>query len=133
MSKKRNNSKKRKVYLIDTENVGKEFTSELAKLGDLDRVIIFESDKSLKIKVSFSEAERLVKWGKIKTVKIKNTGSNAMDFTIATILGRLIEKNKYKEYIIVSNDNGYNTIVEYWKDKGYKVYKQGNIIEKEGA
>lgn len=123
--------KLRRIYLVDTENVGSTFAQDLIKIGDLDRVIVFESDKSAKIKVLFSEAEKITKWGKLETVHIKNVAANAMDFTLVTILGSLIAKNKYKEYVIISNDNGYNTVVEYWKDKGYKVYKQGSIIKKE--
>lgn len=119
--------KKRRLYLIDSENVGGTFANELIKLGDKDRVIIFESDKSAKIKILFSEAEKLVKWNKFKTVHIKNSTSNAMDFVLATVLGNIIAKNKYEEYIIISNDNGYNIIIDYWRNKGYKVYKQGSI------
>ena len=124
-------TKNRRLYLIDSENVGATFANELIKLGEKDRVIIFESDKSAKVKVLFSEAKKLVKWNKFKTVHIKNSASNAMDFVLATVLGSIITKNKYKEYIIVSNDNGYNSIIEYWSSKGYKIYKQGNIVNVE--
>ena len=38
-----------RVYLVDTENIGSVFLDELPKIGKNDKVVIFESDKSLRL------------------------------------------------------------------------------------
>lgn len=49
------------------------------------------------------------------------TGSNAMDFVISTLVGSHIAKDtKETKYYIVSNDKGYQAVIDYWKDSAIK-------------
>ncbi|MCR5815205.1 MAG: hypothetical protein K6G15_12050, partial [Desulfovibrio sp.] len=57
-----------------------------------------------------------------------NTGKNSTDFCIVTFLGYLIKKfgKKYK-YVIISKDNGFKSVTNYWKDKGFYVTTKDSI------
>lgn len=110
-----------RVYLIDTENIGRVTLSELEQLRDNDIAIIFESDQSFKL--SFEDA-LLIDQQKICSIKTVNGSRNAMDFMIATVLGHLVTESKDRIYIIVSRDKGYDEIVKYWKLQGLYVFRQ---------
>lgn len=113
-----------RVYLIDTENIGKKLLQELSKLGKDDRVIIFESDKSFRL--SFRETTSIDN-SKVSVIDAHNSAKNAMDFMIVTILGHLITVDKEKSYIIVSNDTGFDEVVNFWKSRGLCVRRHTDI------
>ena len=48
-------------------------------------------------------------------------GQNALDFQLVTELGSCLSQNGSREYIIVSNDTGYDAVVRYWQQKGCSV------------
>ena len=51
---------------------------------------------------------------KIKYIKIDKSAKNYLDFQLATMSGYLIAKNKDTNFIIVSRDNGFNSVVDFW-------------------
>lgn len=121
-----------RIYLVDTENIGSVFLDELPKIGENDKVVIFESDKSLRL--SFADAIKLNNCiDKIESVHIKNGTQNAMDFMIATVLGHLITLDASPTYIIVSNDKGYDIIINFWKSQGVRVRRHSNINYKDST
>ena len=48
-------------------------------------------------------------------------GTNALDFQLCSELGFLIALNKDDDFIIVTNDTGYDAAVKYWRRKEYSV------------
>ena len=50
-------------------------------------------------------------------------GQNALDFQLISYLGYLIGKDEDKtsEFIVMSNDTGFDPAVRYWKQKGFLV------------
>jgi hypothetical protein len=48
-------------------------------------------------------------------------GTNALDFQLCSELGYLIAVNKGDDFIIVTNDTGYDAAVKYWRHKEYSV------------
>ena len=90
-----------KHYLIDSENVG--FYTKNSPHMSYDSLIkLKESDR----KVTF-----------IKCYE----GTNALDFQLCSELGFLIAQNPGDEFIIVTNDTGYDAAVKYWRRKEYSV------------
>ena len=58
-------------------------------------------------------------------------GQNALDFQLVTELGSCLSQNGSREYIIVSNDTGYDAVVRYWQQKGCSVRRiKGTDCEK---
>ena len=80
-----------KHYLIDSENVG-DFWIPLLELPA-------------------DQAELIVCY----------EGTNALDFQLCSELGYLIAVNKGDDFIIVTNDTGYDAAVKYWRHKEYSV------------
>ena len=113
-----------RIYLIDTENIGRKLIQDLDKLRDIDEVVIFESEKSFKL--SFKEMLSIDNT-KISVIETHNSAKNAMDFMIATTLGHLVTVNKDKIYIIVSNDTGFDEVVNFWKFQGLYVRRHPEI------
>lgn len=113
-----------RVYLIDTENIGRKLIQDLDKLRDIDKAIIFESEKSFKL--SFKEMIN-IDITKISVIEAHNSAKNAMDFMISTTLGHLVTVNKDKIYIIVSNDTGFDEVVNFWKFQGLYVRRHPEI------
>lgn len=116
----------RRIYLIDSENIGVSFINKIDKIGKHDKVIVFESNKTAKM--TFRDAFKLSNYiNKIETVHVNNGTPNAMDFIIVTLLGQLITLDKSAIYIIVSNDKGYDVAINYWKSKGAIVRRHTSL------
>lgn len=67
----------------------------------------------------------------LETIKCSQ-GKNALDFQLVSYLGFFIFSDPNSEYIIVSDDTGYDPVVKMWNNKGVKVRRIGKdkkIIE----
>ncbi len=108
-----------KVYLIDTENVKSEWKSVLDKLGKKDLLLIFYTENSPN--VSFADFSNLVNYPFKYEMLPCFPGKNGLDFQLVTYLGYLLRKKPFREYVILSNDTGFDTVVYFWSGKGKKV------------
>lgn len=105
-------------YLIDYENV--QNFADLDKLGKNDSLILFFSENANKISldvVSMVLAREIA----FETIKVEcnGKGKNALDFQLSSYLGYLISQNKDKnaKFYIISKDNGYSNVVQFWKKR----------------
>ncbi len=110
---------KKSAYLIDSENVGSTWETLLKGDEKFDLFIfVTENAKSM----NFSLLRELTNDSRHKLEIIDSkTGKNNLDFHLSSYLGYLIGKNRYSSYVIVSQDTGYDNIIEYWKQQGYEV------------
>ncbi len=118
------------VYLIDYENVGDNVFSHINTLSEEDKIVVFYNANTSKL--SFT-SHRLLEKSVINREYISiNTGTkNALDFQLATYLGYLIANDNKTEYCIVSKDNGFDVICNFWKSRGAKVTRSNEIaVEK---
>ncbi len=132
------NNKKTRIY-VDFENIKIKGLEGIEELTRDDMLFLFHSMNADTITISLAEK---IKSSKAKIEMIKcTTGVNAMDFVISTLIGNHIanDNNKIK-YFIVSNDKGYQAIIDYWKDKTIKrilnlkqVHNETEIEEKESV
>ena len=110
----------KKIYFVDTENVGNSWT-EVAEMENPKecKFIIFYSDHSPRL--AYDAISKLVE-KKIKIECIKcYTGTNAMDFQLQAVLGRKSVNNADKQMIILSSDRGYDPAVKLFNDMGIYV------------
>ncbi|MBR4421582.1 MAG: hypothetical protein IKS69_03510 [Erysipelotrichaceae bacterium] len=107
------------AYLIDSENVGSTWI-DLLKNDDRHEFYIFvtENAKSL----NFSLLKELTDNQKHKINIIEcEPGRNSLDFYLSSYLGYLIGGNRHSSYTVVSQDTGFDHVIDYWKNSGLDV------------
>lgn len=121
-----------KIYLIDSENISDEWVDILDLSGSNDHITVFYTDKSSHINCS-QVCKMMEKGiGRMQWIKCME-GNNALDFQLVTELGAMIERNEAAEYIIISKDNGFNVVVNYWNSRDIKIEKMNIRALKEGS
>ena len=109
----------KKIYFVDSENVGDVWVQLLSVSEPEDKVYVFYTAKSPYMNY---ESVRRLKEVEKEPVFIKCfEGTNALDFQLVTQLGYLLCQEKDSSYCIVSNDTGYDAVVRYWGERGYDV------------
>jgi len=108
-----------RVFFIDSENVGDAWTMLLDAVDAEDEVLVFYTQKSPHM--SYRNLIRL-KESSIDVTFIECfEGTNALDFQLVTELGYRISQDADRRYFIISNDNGFESVVKYWKRRNYQV------------
>ena len=108
-----------KHYLIDSENVGDFWIPLLDIPADRAKLIVFYTKNSPHM--SYDSLIRLKESDRTVTFIKCYEGTNALDFQLCSELGFLIAQNPGDEFIIVTNDTGYDAAVKYWRRKEYSV------------
>jgi hypothetical protein len=107
----------KKVYLIDSENVNDSWVPLIALKEE--ELLVFYTSKSPHMSydnlIKLKESSKKVKF--IKCFE----GTNALDFQLVSELGFRIRDMADCEYIIVTNDTGFDAVVRYWSEKKYSV------------
>lgn len=107
------------TYLVDTENVGTNWSQYLSDASSGDKFLLF-----------FTPASKTLSYAVLSMVLASHakcecipcyTGQNALDFQLVTELGRQIARNSSKTFVIFTNDKGYDAAVKYWVDRGVHV------------
>ncbi len=105
----------KKIYLVDSENVGDIWVPLLAASQAEDEVIVFYTQKSPHMNY---ENVRMLKETDKEADFIKCfEGSNALDFQLVSELGYRLHENQECDYVIVSNDTGFDAVVRYWTQR----------------
>ena len=108
-----------KHYLIDSENVGDFWIPLLDLPAETAELIVFYTKNSPHMSyeslIKLKESDRHVTF--IKCYE----GTNALDFQLCSELGYLIASHEEDDFIIVTNDTGYDAAVKYWRRKEYSV------------
>ena len=104
-----------KIYLVDSENVGDIWVPLLVSSQADDEVLVFYTTKSPHMNY---ENVRMLKETEKEADFIKCfEGSNALDFQLVSELGYRLSQNADREYVIVSNDTGFDAAVRYWSTR----------------
>ena len=103
------------IYLIDFENVHEEGFSALGRLGDKDAVYCFFTRNVAKISMSALAGMRS---GQLHFIEAES-GKQSLDLVLVSCLGYLIGTRPQELYYdIVSNDNGFAKVAEFWNKRG---------------
>lgn len=115
-----------KVFLVDSENMGDIWGALLEKMTFWDRLVIFYTKNS-----SHMACESTIQFLKHRKKRMEwiacVEGPNALDFQLVTELGARISRDKNSEYIIISNDKGFDAAVDYWTKRGRKIRRTKDI------
>jgi hypothetical protein len=103
-----------RIFLIDFENVHSEGMTGVDHLTENDEVVIFYSNNADSI--TFDILHKLMFCrSKLSYYKIKRGGKNALDFQLSCYLGYRIHSDPEAEFYIISKDNGYDFIMDFWE------------------
>lgn len=114
------------IYFIDFENVNCDGLEGIDKLREEDTVHLFYSASANKITFKL---HLLISTCKAKFCyhEVKTGKKNALDFQLVTFLGFLVGKNKNEQYLIVSKDEGFSFVVDFWKEQQVEVTQIINL------
>ena len=105
----------KKFYLVDTENVGSVWVDLIPTLAKQDCLLLFYTVNSSGI--SYEDLLKLAGQEQKYEMIQCFTGRNGLDFQLVSYLGYLIKSNAKAEFIIISNDIGYDAVVRFWSAK----------------
>lgn len=110
------------IYFIDSENVNDAWISIATSAALEDELLVFYTAKSPHM--SYEKVIELTTSGThpINWVKCVE-GNNALDFQLVTELGFRIATSPESRFVLVSNDNGFEAAVRYWKQKGVDIVR----------
>ena len=118
-------------YLIDFENVKSRGMEGVELLTKEDTVCIFYSDNADSMTFDLHRKLNETK-ANIIYHKVAVGTKNALDFQLATYLGYLIcgQQNEgiHPNYFIVTKDNGFTSLMVYWKAQGVPVRIIRNLL-----
>ena len=112
----------RKVYLVDTENVGTAWKDILPQKSSKDVIILFYTEHSPGI--SYMDLNVIREYPMSFDMILCYPGKNGLDFQMVSYLGYLIKTAPKSEYIIVSNDRGFDSVVRFWSDREIEVCRK---------
>lgn len=123
IEEKRNN----RLYLVDYENVSDAGLIGVNKLSAKDFVIIFYGSRVKSIDYE-SHIAITDSTANIEEMKAEKTAKNYLDFQLTTYLGYKLGQNSYSEIYVISNDSGFDAVVDFWSQRGYSIKRQEAIV-----
>jgi hypothetical protein len=114
-----------KLLLVDFENVQH---VDLARLDDSFQIIIFvgAAQKSIPIEL-VTNAQKL--GSRIEWQRVDASGSNALDFFIACHLGRVLEKSRQRQCLVLSKDKGFDPLLRHLNKNGLQCKRLNSLLE----
>lgn len=101
------------LFLVDYENIGNMGMKGCCYLNESDHVVIFYSDARRHMERRY--LEDIANTGSVFEIcKLYKSGKNALDFYIASKLGELFGSGFSGTAVIVSQDNGFQAVCDYW-------------------
>jgi hypothetical protein len=104
------------LMLVDLENIHR---FDLSRVSPNARVKVFAGESQRKLPADFVE-QALAMAPRCELVRINGNGSNALDFHIAYYLGKGVCEFPNAQFVIVSNDKGFDPLVRHLVKNGVK-------------
>lgn len=117
-------------YLCDLENVHDRWSSLLDGAGAGDRFTLFYSENVTNVSLGmFGKA--CARGVRFDFAECECGRPNALDFQLVTELGRLSAMEPDTEYVIVSADQGFQSVVGFLSDRGVSVSCHAPAVARE--
>ncbi|MGN1107639.1 MAG: PIN domain-containing protein [Huintestinicola sp.] len=102
------------VFLVDFENVTSAGLAGIDKLSESDTVYIFYTQSAASL--SFDAHKSIMtSCAKINYIFVTAGAKNALDFQLSSFLGYLAAASSDKNFYIVSSDNGFLAVRNFWE------------------
>jgi hypothetical protein len=108
------------MLLVDLENIHR---FDLGKAPPNARIKIFVGQTQSKLPTALVQQAQAL-GSRLEWVRIDGNGPNALDFHIACHLGEGICKYPKTEFVILSNDKGFDPLVRHIKGRGFKCRRE---------
>ncbi len=106
------------VYLVDMENIPHAWAKLLDACGAGDRFVLFYTEQVSQVPITLMEK---VTQSQAAMDYVKcHSGPNGLDFQLVTEMGFRIARDPESEYVIVSQDHGFDVVVDYWADRNIR-------------
>jgi hypothetical protein len=115
---------KTNYVLIDYENVQPDLDERLA--SDVFRIVVFIGSTQSRVRLDVALALQS-KGAAAQYIRISSSGKNALDFHIAYYLGQLTKADPEAFFHIISEDKGFDPLVEHLQSQGLKAYRHKTI------
>ncbi len=104
------------IFLIDYENVSSIGLNGIDLLTKNDKIYLFYSEKAENINIDIMNI--IINGSfKFKNFKLNKSDKNALDFQLVLFLGTMIKSlKKHTNFYIISNDNGYQSAIDFAKE-----------------
>jgi len=107
-------------YFIDYENVKKTGLTGIEDLGVNDTVYVFYS-KNVDT-ITFDILEKInMSQASIYYIKVDVGSKNALDFQLSSYMGYMIAKEPESKCYLVSKDNGYKALIQFWSQRDVNI------------
>lgn len=117
-------------FFVDYENVGPTGFTGIENLTSDDKLFIFYNETNCKM--PFSLHKKLTTTNAtIEYFDTKKTGKNFLDFQLSTYLGYIIAKSPEKDFAIISQDQGFEIVMNFWNDKKINISLFNSLAKKE--
>ena len=113
-------------YLVDYENVNTEGMQGVELLSAVDEVIIFYSHYADRLTFDLHQRINLSQ-AAVQYIKVDACKKNGLDFQLVTYLGYLIARTPESNFYIVSKDNGFQSVVQFWEERQIAVSQLDSI------
>ena len=120
------------IFLVDYENVNAGGLHGIELLGHGDKVLLFYTERAATLpialhkKISASKAD-------VDYFEVLFGSKNSLDFQLSSYLGYLIGQEPKEEYYIVSRDNGFKAVRDFWTKRGIKADLAMNLTKQSTA
>ncbi len=106
------------VYLIDYENVHFGGLEGVESLSSKDTVVIFYGNDASTLPMDLHV--RIVESGAaLQYMKIEKMAKNYLDFQLSAISGYLVATTKQTDFVVVSNDKGFDSVLDLWNNADF--------------
>ncbi len=120
-----------RFFFVDYENVKTQGLNGIGKLTENDNVCIFYSENA--DSMTFGLHRRLMETkANVQYQKVEVGYKNALDFQLSSYLGYVISQNRFNGianclYYIVTKDQGYLCLKNYWHRRQVKIYQVTDV------
>ncbi len=110
--------------LVDYENVQ---PKSVARFSELKlKVLLFIGANQTKIPVELAKSLQTL-GDNVEYIQISGNGSNALDFHIAYMLGKIANTDPNGYFHIISKDTGFDPLIKFLRKKGMSVARSKSI------
>ena len=115
------------IYLVDCENVHNDGLAGIERLTGTDQVVLFYGKQQNSIALSVVKI-LLSSSCPIDLLQMKETGKNFLDMQLAIHMGILMKTYPEAEFVIISKDKGFDSLLLYAKDCG-RIASRRSVID----
>lgn len=109
---------KKNIYFVDTENVHNNWLS-LLDTTEAMKIYLFYTQNTPHI--PYDTLKSLTKHIRSLNMISCKPGPNALDFQLISYLSFILKKRTRHNYVIVSNDKGYDVVIDFWNERGFSI------------